>query len=234
MPRRTFATSLVAALCACSCSGQDQLEGNPNGNMPDLGYPEPNWYPISQGNAAAPAIVPKSSIQTWGTITPGTKVSSICKYDPPKADAPPDDRGKCRTDISWITASANLKKSLFDDTVFNYILRFQLQGACYRSTQVSCFILRCTYVSVACCTFAARWLGRSEDEASLHSARHVYSLRRQLHNHFEDVNERMLLDEVSEIVCARRVNLQSLWTSAFAFPMFLCTDRPCTLELVVL
>ena len=134
MVLRIACAALVAALAPCALA--QGTDGNPNGNMPDLGYPEPYWYPIVQGNAAAPAIVPKPSVQVWGNILPGTKGSKLCKWQAPPLGSPPSERGTCRTDISWLTAAANLKKSLFSDPVFNYILRFQLYGACYRSTQV--------------------------------------------------------------------------------------------------
>lgn len=136
--RAAAAVVLVTALCTSLGAKADAGGGrSESGNMPDLGYPEPYWYPISQGSAAAPAIVPKKSVQVWGDIVPGDTAASICKWAPPPAGSPPSDRGLCKTDISWITASANLKKSLFNDPVINYILRFQLYGACYRSTQVS-------------------------------------------------------------------------------------------------
>lgn len=105
------------------------------GNMPDLGYPEPDWYPISQGKSDNPAIVLNKQVQTWGTIEPGDKGTSVCKWSAPSGNSQPGDRGSCKTDISWMIASANLRSSLFDDPAFNYILRFQLYGACYRSTQ---------------------------------------------------------------------------------------------------
>jgi hypothetical protein len=123
--------ALISGLAA-HCLGQ----GTTTGNMPYLGFPEPYWYPITQGNAAAPAIVPKPLIQVFGDVVPYTNGSTVCKWFAPPVGSPPTNRGTCKTDISWITASAGLKKSVFDDPVVNYILRFQLQGACYRSTQV--------------------------------------------------------------------------------------------------
>jgi hypothetical protein len=144
MARTFLASALVAGLCAGCCANAPRETTKNSGNMLDLGYPEPYWYPISQGSAAAPAVVPKPSIQVWGDIMPGTKGASVCKYSEPPAGSPPAARGSCRTDISWITASANLKDSIFDDPVFNYILRYQLYGACYRSTQARpLFTLTC-------------------------------------------------------------------------------------------
>lgn len=103
--------------------------------MPDLGYCEPDWYPITHGQAWDPAIVPNEDIQTWGDIVPGQQQASLCKWSPPAAGSQPGARGTCKTDISWIISSANIRKTLFDSQMMNYILRFQLYGACYRSTQ---------------------------------------------------------------------------------------------------
>lgn len=129
-----LACALALALCAgCTANTAENVGG---GNMPDLGYPEPYWYPISQGDAADPVFKAKKAIQLWGAITPGSKKASICKWEAPAAGDPAGSRGTCKTDISWITASAGFKKSAFNDPVLNYILRFQLYGACYRSTQV--------------------------------------------------------------------------------------------------
>jgi hypothetical protein len=133
----------VAAANAVFCVAQGpappaQLQNCPDrggGNMPDLGYCEPDWYPLTQGAAWTPVIVPNAG-QVWGDIQPGQASSSLCKWFAPPPGSPPSARGQCKTDISWITASAQLNKSLFNDAMFNYLLRFQLFGACYRSTQV--------------------------------------------------------------------------------------------------
>ena len=128
--------SLLSVAIAAALAVGSEAQRVSTGNMPDLGYPEPYWYPIVQGNAADAVIVPKPAIQEFGDILPYTAGSSVCKWFAPLPGSPPSERGTCKTDISWITASAGFKKSAFDDTMINYILRFQLYGACYRSTQV--------------------------------------------------------------------------------------------------
>lgn len=128
-----FAASALLSVC---------MGDGDRGNMPDLGYPEPDWYPISQGDSSDPAITVNKQVQTWGGVAPGDKGASVCKWSPPSGKSQGSDRGSCKTDISWLIASANLESSLFEDPVFNYILRFQLYGACYRSTQARSSPLR--------------------------------------------------------------------------------------------
>jgi hypothetical protein len=52
------------------------------------------------------------------------------------ADGKNSGHGSCKTDISWLHSALGIKKSLFSDAVANYVIRFHLDGACYRSTQV--------------------------------------------------------------------------------------------------
>ena len=135
------AASLLCATIVRAQQPQPLQCPSKSGNMPDLGYCEPDWYPIPHGQAWDPAIVPNEDIQTWGAIQPGQQQASLCKWFPPEAGSQPGARGTCKTDISWIISSANIRKSLFDSQMMNYILRFQLYGACYRSTQV-CLLSR--------------------------------------------------------------------------------------------
>jgi hypothetical protein len=132
----------IAAIKVGTCLSQapplpPNLQNCPikSGNMRDLGVCEPDWYPLPQGRASDAAIVPNAG-QVWGDIVPGQSQSSLCKWLPPPAGSPPSERGQCQTDISWIISSAQLNKGLFNDTMFNYMLKFQLYGSCYRSTQV--------------------------------------------------------------------------------------------------
>jgi len=70
--------------------------------------------------------------QIWGDIKPGGD-GTYCKWS---AGNENNGRGKCQTDISWIHSSIGLSKGIFSDPVVNYLLRFYIEGACYRSTQV--------------------------------------------------------------------------------------------------
>eukprot|EP00892_Ulva_mutabilis_P005862 jgi/Ulvmu1/3648/UM017_0062.1 len=118
------ALSGLCALCV-------QVEANADAYiMPDLGYPEPDWGDYNRGNASDSVIVP-SADQVWGDIRPGGD-GTYCKWSPGPEN---NRRGTCKTDISWIHASVGLSKELFSDPVFNYFLRFFIEGACYRSTQ---------------------------------------------------------------------------------------------------
>ena len=120
-------------LAALLCSPVAMANVN-TGNMPDLGYPEPNWYPIRQGSAGDSAILVNDTTTLWGDIEPYSAAnSSLCKWFDTIEN---NGRGVCKTDISWIHAAVGLSKSVFSDPVVNYILRFHLEGACYRSTQV--------------------------------------------------------------------------------------------------
>lgn len=126
-PRAHVCLSAVVALCLCAV-GTAQLN---TGNMRDLGYPEPNWYPIVQGNASAPAVVINPTTQVWGDIAPYTTGnSSLCKWSASQENA---GRGSCKTDVSWIHSAVGLSKAVFDDPVVNYILRCVLSlDCCYR------------------------------------------------------------------------------------------------------
>lgn len=116
----------VLALCSCALSAA-QLN---TGNMRDLGYPEPNWYPIVQGNATAQAVVINPTTQHWGIVEPYTAGNaSLCKWFPAADNV---GRGSCKTDVSWIHAAVGLSKAVFDDPVVNYILRC----ACESCSQV--------------------------------------------------------------------------------------------------
>lgn len=110
----------LVGLCACAFSAAN-TGGTSTGFMPDLGYPEPNWHPIPQGNASAPAVVINPLTQVWGTIEPYSATnSSLCKWTNSTDNA---GRGSCKTDVSWIHSAVGLSKAVFDDPVVNYILR---------------------------------------------------------------------------------------------------------------
>jgi hypothetical protein len=120
----------VAILCAAHAAfGQAQNCGD-TGCMPDLGFPEPSWGNYTKGDPTSPAITIRPDTQVWGTLEPFDTSGTLCKW---AAGGP---RGTCKTDVSWLHASVGLRKSLFEDAIANYILRFHLRGACYRSTQV--------------------------------------------------------------------------------------------------
>lgn len=126
-----WSSAWLAAALLCAPAAMANVN---TGNMPDLGYPEPNWYPIRQGTARDPAVVYNETTTVWGNIEPySTANASLCKW---VNTAENGGRGVCQTDISWIHAAVGLAKSVFSDQVVNYILRFHLEGACYRSTQV--------------------------------------------------------------------------------------------------
>jgi hypothetical protein len=127
----------VVALCLCGQSSA-QLD---TGNMRDLGYPEPNWYPIVQGNASSNVIVINPLTQHWGTISPYQTGgnASLCKWFPP-ADG--IGRGTCKTDVSWIHSALGLSKALFDDPVVNYILRCGPGAAGYKFCCCTACLLR--------------------------------------------------------------------------------------------
>lgn len=124
-----------SALIAAALLSTPVAMANVNtGNMRDLGFPEPNWYPIRQGRAKDAAVIYNQTTTVWGDIAPYTTANvSLCKWTNTVDNG---GRGICQTDISWIHAAVGLAKSVFSDPVVNYILRFHLEGACYRSTQV--------------------------------------------------------------------------------------------------
>jgi hypothetical protein len=120
----------VIMLCVASVA----LASVDTGNMRDLGYQEPNWYPIVQGDQTAPVVNVNPATQVWGDIQPYSSTASpLCKFFPGTENG---GRGSCKTDLSWIHSAAGLTKEVFSDPVVNYILRFHIEGACYRSTQV--------------------------------------------------------------------------------------------------
>jgi hypothetical protein len=101
----------------------------------DLGVAEPLWTNIREGSATESAIViaDDSSTQVWGSISPGSGDKPLCKW---VSNSNNGGNGDCRTDVSWLHAAVGLKKAFFSDPLANYILRFHMQGACYRSSQV--------------------------------------------------------------------------------------------------
>jgi hypothetical protein len=114
---RRVALSAVLALCTCPFSAANLNTGN----MRDLGYPEPDWYPITQGNASTNVVVINPNTQHWGIIEPyAAGNASLCKWFP---TADNGGRGSCKTDVSWIHSAVGLSKSVFADPVVNYILR---------------------------------------------------------------------------------------------------------------
>jgi hypothetical protein len=121
--------SLALALCTLTGANVD------TGNMRDLGYAEPNWYPIVQGKAEDPVVSPPLTA-FWGNLQPGSAGNPpLCKWFASEENG---GRGSCKTDLSWIHSALGFTREIFNDPVVNYILRFHLNGACYRSTQVRC------------------------------------------------------------------------------------------------
>lgn len=94
--------------------------------MDDLGYPEPDWKFIGPGNHEND-VLQLGPNQVFDNIQPGTAGRSVCEF----VD------NKCKTQVGWIAAAHNLTKDFFDDPEINYLLRFPLYGACYKSTQYS-------------------------------------------------------------------------------------------------
>ena len=107
--------------------------------MRDLGTEEPVWGSYRQGDATEAAIKPNTNTQLWGDVSPGSTGSEpLCKWT---AGSQNSGRGTCKTDISWLHSAVGIQKSFFNDDVVNYILRFHLPAACYRSTQVRSALL---------------------------------------------------------------------------------------------
>jgi hypothetical protein len=117
---------LVAGLIA----GGEAQTGR--GFMNDLGYPEPDWVLIRQSEWNQSVFTIDDTTQVWGTVKPFTGGGSVCKYDPVGNGG----RGTCKTDVSWLHSAIGMTKDIFKDPLANYIFRFQVHGACYRSTQV--------------------------------------------------------------------------------------------------
>jgi hypothetical protein len=102
----------------------------------DLGYPEPNWALIKYGDPTENAIVVNAATQIWGDVVPfDTSGSPLCRWE-----AGPDNsgHGSCKTDISWLHSAVGISKGFFSNKLVNYIIRFHLFAACFRSTLV-CF-----------------------------------------------------------------------------------------------
>lgn len=109
--------------------------------MRDLGYPEPDWVPITQGSSTEDAIIVNPDTQVWGDIEPLSVADEpLCQW---QAGPENEGMGTCKTDISWLHSAVGIKKEFFDDPVTNYIIRFHLNAACYRSTQVCAQEQRC-------------------------------------------------------------------------------------------
>jgi hypothetical protein len=120
------------AVCAFACviSGAEAQSGK--GFMKDLGYAEPEWQNILQSQYSDPIFTIKDTEQIWGTVAPFTGGGPLCKYAPDPAGG----RGTCKTDVSWLHSAIGMTKTLFTDPLALYIMKFQVHGACYRSTQV--------------------------------------------------------------------------------------------------
>jgi hypothetical protein len=122
----------------------------------------------------APAIEPNDSTQVWGDVEPYTGGNPpLCKW----VD------NACKTDISWLHSAISVKKSFFQDELVNYILRFHLPAACYRSTQArlsapACCPCRCTDRPPGRCT------GPDDTSCNCSSAMYTAAVRvGQLHWH---------------------------------------------------
>jgi hypothetical protein len=100
--------------------------------MPDLGYPVPSWSTLREGNPLKSAVEYDDSDFMWGDIEPYNN-GTLCKWFPDSMNA---GRGACKTDLSWLHAATGITRNVFEDPVVNYILRFFIHGACYRSTEV--------------------------------------------------------------------------------------------------
>jgi hypothetical protein len=102
--------------------------------MRDLGYPEPaDWSLIQTGSASEPALMVNPDTQVWGDVRPyDARNPPLCRWVDDRKNS---GHGSCKTDISWLRSAVSLEKAFFDDALVNYILRFHLQQACYRSTQ---------------------------------------------------------------------------------------------------
>jgi hypothetical protein len=103
--------------------------------MRDLGMPEPTWALFKEGSSLEPAFSLNSETQHWGFITPFKSQGNapLCKWFAGTANS---GHGSCKTDISWLHSAVGIRKTFFSDPVANYVLRFHMNGACYRSTQV--------------------------------------------------------------------------------------------------
>jgi hypothetical protein len=103
------------------------------------------WSNISNGIADENVIVPNSTTQVWGSIEPYTQTNAtLCKWD----------NNKCKTDISWLISAQGMRKSSFQDNMVNYILRYHLMGACYKSQVVricTSFISKYLTDTTRCC-----------------------------------------------------------------------------------
>jgi hypothetical protein len=108
--------------------------------MYDLGRPEPNWTSIwNTGSVsdAAISIDSASNVQVWSNdVNPGmTGELPLCRWSPSSQNS---GHGLCRTDVAWLHSAIGIEKSLFSDPVANYLLRFHLDGSCYRAAQARC------------------------------------------------------------------------------------------------
>ena len=97
-------------------------------------------------------------MQVTGTIKPGGGGAGAA--DPPlcrwfSSGTYNGGHGRCKTDVSWLLAAAGIKPSVFDDALANYIIRFHLNSACYRATQVRVHTFAATGLS-RCCLRRAR------------------------------------------------------------------------------
>lgn len=87
------------------------------------------------------AITVNPATQVWGDVQPNAQDKPpLCKWTSGSENG---NHGSCRTDISWLHSAVGIDKQFFEDPVVNYILRYHLTGACYRSTQVRLCSLCC-------------------------------------------------------------------------------------------
>jgi hypothetical protein len=103
-------------------------------SMPDLGYAEPRWSKVDEGRAEEDAIVVDNRTQVWGDVVPKAQGNPpLCKWTEHTDN---NGKGRCRTDISWLHSAIGVDKKFFNNKLINYIIRFHLFGACYRTTVV--------------------------------------------------------------------------------------------------
>ena len=115
----------------------------------DLLVGEPAWASVPEGSPSDTALQVNATTQVWrNDVKPGVAgPTPVCRWEAGQANA---GHGSCRTDIAWLHSAIGIERSLFSDVIANYVLRFHLHGACYRSTRVRSQAQ----------PIAVRWLGK--------------------------------------------------------------------------
>lgn len=94
------------------------------------------YWDAAWGTITAPVLSADPATQVWGDIDPFDTGGTLCKWVAPAASAvSAAARGRCLTDISYLTASVGMAKRLFSDAAANYIMRFHMRSVCFENEQ---------------------------------------------------------------------------------------------------